>query len=384
MNKGFLAILSNSNIYNKSKKTGSGGVMFSRKFTQLIFVLGLILALALTGCSSSGTNTPDSSSGSNDSEETEAAEEIVIKFSHNQPVDSPEHVGAVKFKEVVEQESNESVKVEIYPASQLGSLREQVEGTQIGTIHMTMQPSAVISPFVDDIKVADLPYLWPRDKEAMFEVLDGEMGRELLDRLEAGQFHGLGFWFGGFKLFTTNDKEIHKPSDFEGVKMRTMEAPILLSQYSAWGGNPIPLAYAELYNGLQQGIVDGQENPLQTIYLNKYYEVQNTIIQSYHGAMMYVLMANKPWFDGLPADVQQIIVKAEKEGRLAARNALAEREQDYIDKIKETGVNYYELTDEEIEVFKEASIPVHEEHYNGEWQKDYLNRLYKAIEDAQK
>jgi C4-dicarboxylate-binding protein DctP len=354
--------------------------MFSRRITILLLVMGLILALALTGCSSSGANTSDSSSGSNDSEK----EEIVIKFSHNQPVDSPEHVGAEKFKEVAEKESNGRVKVEIFPASQLGSLREQVEGTQIGTIHVTMQPSAVISPFVDDIKVADLPYLWPRDREAMFEVLDGEMGRELLDRLEAGQFHGLGYWFGGFKLFTTNDVEIHKPEDFKGVKMRTMEAPILLSQYRAWGGNPIPLAYAELYNGLQQGIVDGQENPVQTIYLNKFYEVQKNVIQSYHGAMMYVLMANKPWFDSLPEDVQQIIVKAEKEGRIAARNSFADREQDYIAKIKETGVNYYELTDEEIEVFKKASIPVHEEHYDTEWQKDYLNRLYQAIEDAQK
>lgn len=363
--------------------------MFSRKYTQLILVMGVILALALAGCSSSGTNTPDSSSGSNDSEEkeakeTEAKEEIVIKFSHNQPVDSPEHIGAVEFKEVAEKESNGQVKVELYPASQLGSLREQVEGTQIGTIHITMQPSAVISPFVDDIKVADLPYLWPRDKEAMFEVIDGEMGRELLDRLEVGQFHGLGFWFGGFKLFTTKDIEIHKPEDFNGIKMRTMEAPILLSQYKAWGGNPIPLAYAELYNGLQQGIVDGQENPVQTIYLNKFYEVQKNVIQSYHGTMMYVLMANKPWFDGLPTDVQQIIVKAEEAGRIAARNSITEREQDYIEKIKATGVNYYELTDEEIEVFKEASIPVHEEHYNGEWQKDYLNRLYQAIDAAVK
>lgn len=361
--------------------------MFFKKMSLLLLVMGLILALALTGCSSSNNNqssdTSDSSSGSKDSK-TEEKEEIVIKFSHNQPVDSPEHVGAEKFKEVVEEESDGSVKVEIYPASQLGSLREQVEGTQIGTIHVTMQPSAVISPFVDDIKAVDLPYLWPRDRDAMFEVLDGEMGRELLDRLEVGQFQGLGYWFGGFKLFTTKETEIHKPEDFKGVKMRTMEAPILLSQYSTWGATPIPLAYAELYNGLQQGIVDGQENPVQTIYLNKYYEVQNHVIQSYHGTMMYILMANKPWFDKLPEDVQQIIVKAEKEGRLAARDSFAEREQDYIAKIKETGVNYYELTDEEIEVFKEASIPVHEEHYDGEWQKDYLNRLYQAIETAVK
>lgn len=358
--------------------------MFNKKKISIILVLMLVLTLVLTACGGDTKAPSDDTSKESPEPSTDSGEEIVIKFSHNQPIASPEHAGAEKFKEVAEAKGDGKIKVELYPAGQMGSLREQVEGVQIGTIDISMQPSAVITPFVDDIKVADLPYLWPSDREAIYEVLDGEMGRELLDRLEDSGFHGLGYWFGGYKLFTTKDKEIHAPSDFEGVKMRVMESPLLLSQYQAWGGTPVALPYAELYNGLQQGIVDGQENPLQTIYLNNYHEVQNQIIQSYHGGMMYVMISNKNWFDGLSEDIQNIIIEAEEEGRIEARKVLLETENEYIENIKASGVNYYELTPEEIEEFTKASRPVHEEHYNKEWQKDYINRLYDAIEDALK
>lgn len=358
--------------------------MFNKKSKiSFVLVLMLVMATILTACGG-GSKEPVKDGGTDSGAPVDDGKEIVIKFSHNQPVTSPEHAGAEKFKEVAEAKGNGKVKVEIYPAGQMGSLREQVEGTQIGTIDISMQPSAVISPFVDDIKVADLPYLWPSDREVTYEVLDGEMGRELLDRMEDSGFHGLGYWFGGFKLFTTKNKEIHAPSDFEGVKMRVMEAPILISQYKAWGGNPIALPYAELYNGLQQGIVDGQENPLQTIYLNNYQEVQNEIIQSYHGVMMYVMITNKAWFDGLSPEMQELVIEAEEAGRIEARKVLLETEAEYTQNIKDAGVNYYELTPEEVEVFVKASRPVHEEHYNTEWQTDYINRLYKALEDAAK
>ncbi len=338
---------------------------------SLLLVLVLGLSMVLSACG--GNETPAAEQ-----------EEIVIKFSHNQPTTSPEHVGAEKFKEVAEAKSNGKIKVEIYPAGQMGSLREQVEGVQIGTINISMQPSAVISPFVDDIKVADLPYLWPSDRDATYEVLDGEVGKELLTRLDQGGFKGMGYWFGGYKLFTTKSTAIHSPSDFTGVKMRVMEAPILISQYKAWGANPIPLAYAELYNGLQQGIVEGQENPLQTIYLNNYHEVQDYVIKSYHGVMMYVMIANKGWYDGLSEEYRAIVDEAEYEGRLAARVALAETETEFEENIKASGVNFYELTPDEIDAFVQASRPVHEEHYSGEWQKEYIQRLYKAIDEAVK
>lgn len=346
----------------------------------LIFVLAALLVFSLAACNSNGDQ-GSTSDGKTDSGEFETLE---ITFSHNQPIESPEHVGAEQFKKVVEEKTGGNVKVNIFPASQLGSLREQVEGTQIGEINITMQPTAVVSPFVDDIKAIDLPYLWPANKEQTYEVLDGEVGKELLGTLDQGGFKGLGYWPGGFKLFTTGKKEIHAPEDFKGITMRVMESPILIEQYKTWGGNAIPVPYSEVYNSLQQGVVDGQENPLQTIYLNNYHEVQKNIIQSYHGAMTYVLMANKNWFDGLSDQLKEVIAEAEVEGHSAAREKLASVEADYVQKIKDSGVNYYELTAEEIAAFREASLPMHKKVYNKPEQLELLDKLYTAIEEAKK
>lgn len=343
----------------------------------LVLIFSLLLMFSLAACSSE-------ESTSNVSTDSGGFKEMEIILSHNQPIESPEHTGATKFKEVIEEKTEGKVKVSIFPASQLGGLREQVEGTQIGEINITMQPTAVVSPFVDDIKVVDLPYLWPANKEQMYEVLDGDVGKELLVTLEKGGFKGLGYWPGGFKLFTTGEKEIHKPEDFKGLTMRVMESPILIEQYVNWGGNAIPVPYAEVYNSLQQGVVDGQENPLQTIYLNNYHEVQKNIIESYHGVMTYVLMANKGWFDGLSEELKELIIEAEVEGHTAARERLAEVEGEYVQKIKESGVNYYTLTDEEINEFKNASLPMHKEVYSKPEQLELLDKLYKEMENAQK
>lgn len=349
-----------------------------RTKSKLMLIFSALFILVLAACGGESESSGDSQGAE------EGYDPIEITFSHNQPLDSPEHKGAEKFKEIVESKTDGKVTVKIYPALQLGSLREQVEATQFGEIDITMQPTAVISPFVDDIKVLDLPYLLPTKTEQMYEVLDSEVGDELLATLEQGGFKGLGFWPGGYKLFTTNGIEIHKPKDFEGVTMRTMEAPILLAQYEEWGGNPIPVPYAELYNSLQQGVVDGQENPLQTIYLNNYHEVQDTIVESHHGGMTYVLMANQSWFAGLPSSVQDVIVEAEKEAKITAREELAATEDEYRQKIKDSGVNYYKLTPEEIEVFKEASKPIHEKYYNTDKQQELLQKIYDKIDEVTK
>lgn len=351
------------------------------KMKNLMMVFTLMLIMLLAACGGTEDQNQNKNNGEGESESSYSP--INIVFSHNQPLESPEHVGAAKFKEIVEERSEGQVTVEVYPASQLGSLREQVEATQMGEINITMQPSAVITPFVDDIKVIDLPYLWPPSLEEKYAVQDSEVGTEILDTLEAGGFKGLGYWPGGFKLFTSN-KEIHTPDDFKGVTMRIMESPLLIKQYEAWGANPVPVPYAEVYNALQQGIVDGQENPLQTIFLNNYHEVQDHIIEGFHGTMTYILTANKNWFDGLPAEVQEIIGAAEEEGRAAARQSLADKEDGYKQQIIESGVNFYTLTDAEIEQFIEVTKPIHKELYDKPHQLELLDKLYEEISKVAK
>lgn len=304
-----------------------------------------------------------------------------IVLSHNQPLESPEHDGALKFQEVIEEESGGEIKVEVYPASQLGSLREQVESTQMGEINITMQPSAVVSPFSQGVEVLDLPYLWPTETENMYEILDGEIGKEILDTLENSRFKGLGYWPGGYKLFTTGNQMINSPEDLNGLTMRVMESQPLIRQYAHWGGNAIPVPYAEVYNALQQGIVDGQENPLQTIYLNNYHEVQDYIIESYHGSMTYILMANLEWFDSLDEETQQLIVHAEEEGRNEARESLEQTEDQYREDLIASGVNYHELTPEEIDVFREASRDLWDEIYDEDHEIEILNRIIEENDE---
>lgn len=307
--------------------------------------------------------------------------EMTIVLSHNQPLESPEHDGALKFEEVVEEESSGDIQVELYPASQLGSLREQVESTQMGEINITMQPSAVVSPFSQGVDVIDLPYLWPTDEEEMYDILDGDIGQDILGTLESARFKGLGYWPGGYKLFTTNNQMINSPEDLNGLTMRVMESQPLIRQYAHWGGNAIPVPYAEVYNALQQGIVDGQENPLQTIYLNNYYEVQDYVIESHHGSMTYILMANLDWFESLDEETQELIIQAEEEGRNEARESLEETEDQYREDLIASGVNYHELTQEEIDVFRDASRELWEEIYSDDEQREILNRIIEENDE---
>ncbi|MEI3607488.1 TRAP transporter substrate-binding protein [Pseudogracilibacillus sp. SE30717A] len=350
-------------------------------FKRILALMTMLVVLVLAACGG-GSKSDNNDDGEADS--GSSGESVVIRLSHNQPIESPEHAGAEKFKEVIEEKSEGNVTVEIYPASQLGSLREQIEGTQMGEIDITMQPTAFVTPFVDDVKVIDLPYLWPADTEQTYEVLDSDAGQAVLDTLEAGGFKGLGFWPGGFKLFTTGKTEIHSPEDFKGLDIRVMSSPLLEDQYRLWGANPTMIEYAEVYNSLQQGVVDGHENPLQSIYLNNYQEVQDNVIESYHGIMSYLFMANKAWYDGLSEDVQEMIMEAEEAGKTEARQVLAETEDEYRQSIIDSGVNYYELTDDEIEKFREVSVPFQEEAYGTPEQLEILKKIKDKIEEVSK
>jgi len=341
-----------------------------------LLVVVLILTLLIAGGCSSGK--PQQS----EAEDDKAADgkKHIIRLGLNQPVESPEYRGLEIFKSKVEEESKGRVEIQLFPSMQLGAMREQVEGVQMGSIEMTLQPVAVLTPFTPDVQLLDLPCLFP-NTDILLEVANGEIGQEILASMEEKNMVGLGFWSGGAKHFTTKGKGIHLPEDFKGLKMRVMPSPLLIAQYEAWGANPVPIEYAELYNALQQGVVDGQENPLQSIALNKFYEVQDYLILSGHGYMTYVLVANKPWFDGLPEDLQQLIRRANKEASEKERQLVAENEARFLEEIKASGIKVYALTEQEKEAFRKASLPVHKEFAKTERQKELLQKIYDKVEE---
>ena len=343
--------------------------MYRRKWRCRAAALILLILLVLSGCGS-------------DSQPTQTEEMISIVFCHNQPVGSPEDVGAQAMVEKLKKELGDRVIVELYPAQQMYDMNTQIEKVQLGEIHLTLQPTAAVSQIAEDVKVLDLPYLMPIDNEKLIcEVLDGELGQELMNRIGGNGVHGLGLWYGGYKLFTTNGPEIHSPADFQGLSMRILDSPVLAAQYENWGAEAVPATYSELYSVLEDGVAHGQENPVQTIALNRYQDVQSQMVQSYHGVMHYVLLTNAEWFSCLPEHVQEAVIEAEEYGRKEARKAYAKQEADYIAALESAeGVHYYELTPEEISVFQASVQPVYDSQTAGsQWQIDYVKRLQEAF-----
>lgn len=310
------------------------------------------------------------------------AGKVVIKFSHNQQTITPPHKAAEMFKQLVEQRTKGHYEVQIYPAQQLGGLRDQVEGTSLGTIEMTQQTPATVSLFVPKVMILDFPFLWTNE-DAMWKVLDGPLGQELLQSLEAKGLKGVDFWSSGYKNFTTGRKPIRTPDDFKGLKIRVIPSPLLSAQYEAWGASPTPVDFKELYTALQQGLVDGQENPAGTIVDVKLYEVQKYMTESRHGFLHYIMMFNKKWFDAQSKPNQEILIQAVKEAGRWERKAMLDRDAEATRRIKEAGLEVSALTPQAREQFRELSLKVHEK-FADRVDKEYLRRVYAEIEKAGK
>lgn len=303
-----------------------------------------------------------------------------VRLSHNQPVGSPEDVGAQTFKKLMEEKSGGRITVDVFPQMQLGSMREQAEMVQMGTLEMSVQPTSVLTPFVEELSVIDFPFLWA-DKDELYRIMDGEVGGKFYAFCEKKGFKTLGLWASGFKQITTKGRPVNAPEDLKGMKIRVMPSPQLMEQYKSWGANPIPIEYAELYNALQQNIVDGQENPLQTIAMAKLYEVQDYLTISDHGFLGYLFIVNRRWFEKQGEDVRKLIVECERGAREAERLAQAEGEARFLGQIKQSKIAVGELTDENRAKFIEVSKPLHDKFVEGSATKaELLKAVYEAKE----
>ncbi|UOQ49241.1 TRAP transporter substrate-binding protein [Gracilibacillus caseinilyticus] len=337
---------------------------------SMLFVLVFVIA----GCGGSETNgTGEADASSDDIYE--------LKLHHDLAADSPQHLGAEKFKELVEEKTNGRVEVKLFPSGQLGDDVEVTELIQSGSVEAGLIPTAKLSTFDASMQLPDLPFIFP-SREAAYEVLDGEVGQELLAGLADIGITGASFWESGFKQFTNNEK-IEKPSDFEGLKIRTMESPIVIEQFKALGANPVPISFAETYNSLQQNVVEGQENPLVSIVKMKFYEVQNYTILSNHGYLAYAFLLSKDWFEGLPEDIQTVILESSQEAAEFEREETIAQEEDFIKTIEDYGTEVYELTDKQLAVFQEETKSVHEQ-FADEIGPDLLDKTYEIVESVEK
>jgi C4-dicarboxylate-binding protein DctP len=261
---------------------------------------------------------------------------IVLKFSHVVAPNTPKGKGADKFKELAEKYTNGKVKVEVYANSTLYKDKEELEALQLGAVQMLAPSNSKFGPIgVKDFEVFDLPYLLP-NKAALRKVTDGPIGKAMLKKLETKGMVGLAYWDNGFKEMSAN-KPLRMPEDYKGLKFRIQSSKVLEAQFRALGAIPQVMAFSEVYQALQTGVVDGQENTPSNMFTQKFHEVQKYTTLTNHGYIGYVVVVNKKFWDDLPADVRGQLEKAMAEATVYS-NEISEKENaESLDDIKKSG-----------------------------------------------
>ena len=311
-----------------------------------------------------------------------AADPIIIKFSHVVANDTPKGKAADKFKQLAEKYTAGRVKVELYPNSQLYKDREEMEALQRGAVQMLAPSVSKFGPLgVREFELFDLPYLIP-DAETVDRVTDGDIGKGLFAKLEPKGLKGLAYWDNGFKQFSAN-RPLRKPEDFRGVKMRIQSSKVLEAMMRELGALPQVMAFSEVYSALQQKVVDGTENPLSNLYTQKMHEVQSHLTISNHGAIVYAVITNRKFWEGLPADVRAQLEKAMAEATRYERDIAKKENDDALAAVKASGrTEVYVLTDAQREVMKQALLPLQAKFENvvGKDNLQAIGRIVVAAE----
>lgn len=283
------------------------------------------------------------------------------------------HVAAVKFKELVEKRSKGRIKIQIYPNAQLGDERTLLEGLQMGSVDFAIITSGPISNFAPKFAVVDMPFLF-KDAKTAYRILDGPIGKDLLKELEKANLKGLAFAERGFRNLTNNKRPIYKPSDVKGLKIRVMQNPVYVDTFRALGANAVPMAWGDCLTALQQGTIDGQENPINVIYAFKIYETQKYLAMTRHTyAPAVIMMGLNLWKQFSPAD-QKLLVECAQEAAEYERAWDAAQEAKQLKFIEKQGMI---VTYPDIKAFRAAVKPVYDK-YRPKFG-DYLDRILKAV-----
>ncbi|WP_417253009.1 TRAP transporter substrate-binding protein [Celeribacter sp.] len=281
------------------------------------------------------------------------AQEYVAKIGHLESTQQSRHIHLEKVAELVAERTGGDVEFQIFPQGQLGNQRQMNEGVQLGTLEATVAPAAFLGGFNPLVSILDIPYLIPEDADAAAELRDGPFGQALLDSFSDKGMVAIDLWPNGKKQFTSNEP-LDSLEDFAGQKFRVMDSSILIEQFNALGASAIALPFGELYTSLQTGVVDGEENPLDTIKAMKFYEVQNYLVVSDHGAMEDVILFNPMFWDSLPGEYQTVIKDAFAEviPELTAHKAAAVEAA--LETVKESGTNVRIADGEERAKFRDV------------------------------
>ncbi|RCV86346.1 TRAP transporter substrate-binding protein [Billgrantia montanilacus] len=330
-----------------------------KRFARSTLALGLSLAMVTAAQAS----------------DFEDMDPVTLRLAHVVNEQDGFHIAAVKFQELVAERTEGAVTIDIYPNASLGDERTLLEGMQIGTVDMGVITNGPVANFVEEMAVFELPFLFP-SPEAAYDVLDGPIGQELLDKLSEVNLKGLAYAERGFRNLTNSEREVRTPADIDGLRIRVMENPVYTDTFSELGANAIPMAWTEALTAMQQGTIDGQENPVNVIHSFKLNETQTHMTLSRHTYAPAIFVMGMPVWNELPEAAQDVLRQAAQEAAEHERRYNADMEAEQLEELRAAGMQI--VDDADLEAFQAAVAPVYEKY--GEQFGDYLPRIREALE----
>lgn len=346
--------------------------MKKRKLLSLMG-LGMALVMGLSACGGGGASTtpPPASQGE---EATPPADAVVFKFGTTVNEQDSFQIAAEKFAEIVEERTEGAYAIEIYPNASLGDERTMLEGMQMGTLDMGIITSGPFVNFVPEMGVLDMPFLFP-DNESAYKVLDGEIGQDLLDKFEGVNLKGLAYAERGFRNLTNNSKEVKAAEDVKGLKIRVMQNEVYISTFESLGVNAVPMAWTEALTALQQGTIDGQENPVNVFHSHKLWESQKYLTMTRHAYASAIITMSLKKFQTLPEDVQVIFKEAAQEAAEYERQWVADNEESQLTDIEENGTIV--VREPDVESFRAAVQPTYDKY--GTDYKELIDKINEEL-----
>ncbi|MBE0619179.1 MAG: TRAP transporter substrate-binding protein [Burkholderiales bacterium] len=308
---------------------------------------------------------------------TAYAQPIVIKFSHVVAEATPKGQAALKFKELAEKALPGKVEVQVFPSSQLFGDAKEMEAVLLGDVQFIAPSLSKFARWTKKLQVFDLPFLFD-DIAAVDRFQHSADGKALLDSMLSKGIKGMGYWHNGMKQLSSDKDQLKRPEDVKGLKFRIQQSDVLEAQFRALGANPQKMAFSEVYQALQTGVVDGQENTWSNIYSQKFYEVQKTIAQTNHGVIDYMVITNAKWWDGLPADIRNGLQKAMDEATAYGNGVANDFNERDRKRIAEAGkAKIQELSKDDVAAWRKAMAPVWKK-FEGDIGEDLIQAAQKA------
>jgi len=302
---------------------------------------------------------------------------IVVKFSHVVAENTPKGQGALKFKELAEKKLPGKVQVQVFPSSQLFGDAKEMEALLLGDVQLIAPSLSKFDRYTKKLQVFDLPFLFD-DIEAVDRFQATPTGQSLLTTMKNRGLVGLAYWHNGMKQLSTNKDKLQRPDDVKGLKFRIQASDVLEAQFRALGANPQKMAFSEVYQALQTGVVDGQENTWSNIFSQKFFEVQKTIAETNHGLIEYMVVTNAKWWDGLPADIRQGLSEAMKEATAYANKLALDLNEADKKKIMDAGkAKIQKLGKEDTAAWRKSMEPVWKK-FEGDIGRDLIDAALKA------